>query len=93
MSPSKNLANNEKGLYEMNAKKPEEERAARLGQQAAAKNQSQDRPYPKGDSLSRRKTLIGELLLFGNKQRKEFWWLFDSKVRQFYDLKLPGGMP
>lgn len=61
------------------------------GLTAAKKNKLRYEAYRKGKPLSTLKMQIGEFLLFGNKQQKEFWWLFDSKLRQFYDLKLYGG--
>ncbi len=64
---------------------------AGAGRQPAGRYKLQNRTYPKPAPLSSLKTLIGEILLFGNKQRKEFWWLFDSKLRQFYDLKMYEG--
>lgn len=73
----------------MNVKK---ELAARFSQQAAGKNHSQNKAYRKSAQLSSLKVFIGELLLFGNKERKETWWLFDSKLRQFYGLKMYEGL-
>jgi hypothetical protein len=37
------------------------------------------------------KLQIGEILIFGNKQRKEFWWLFELELRAYVDLKISGG--
>ncbi|MCP4256637.1 MAG: hypothetical protein GY774_03810 [Planctomycetes bacterium] len=69
----------------------QKEPAARLGQQAASKTELQVATYPKSAQLSRPKTLIGELLIFGNEQRKEFWWFFESKLRRYTDLRISWG--
>ncbi len=49
------------------------------GLTAAKKNTQHRRAYQKATPLSRNnlKLQIGELLLFGNEQRREFWWLFE----------------
>ena len=46
----------------------------------ALKNNLQNETYRKSTQLSNFKLFIGELLILGNKQRREFWWLFDSKL-------------
>ncbi|MCP4611792.1 MAG: hypothetical protein GY845_24075 [Planctomycetes bacterium] len=66
-------------------------KAGGFGGRPAGRNKLQKRAYPKPAPLSSLKMLIGELLIFGNEQRKETWWLFDSKLRQFYDLKICEG--
>ena len=40
--------------------------------------------YPRAGSESTLKLLIGEVLLFGNKQRNEFWQFFEALLAQFY---------
>jgi len=40
--------------------------------------------YPKDESVSRLNLVIGELLLFGNKQQSEFWPLFEALLVQSY---------
>ena len=54
-------------------------------------NKRQHAQYRKVPAVSSLKMLIGELLIFGNEQRKETWWLFDSKLRQYVDLRISGG--
>lgn len=63
---------------------PKRKRAARLGQQAASKTESHKETYPKDTSMSSLKLAIGELLLFGNRQQKEFWPLFEALLVQSY---------
>jgi len=43
-----------------------------------------DATYLKHIPRSRLKLAIGELLLFGNKQRQEFWQFFEVLLSQFY---------
>jgi hypothetical protein len=50
---------------------------------AAKKNKLHNKAYPQSAQQSRLKTLIGEILLFGNKQRKEFWELFEVLLTQY----------
>ncbi|MBC8470334.1 MAG: hypothetical protein H8D56_12755 [Planctomycetes bacterium] len=57
----------------------------------AKKNELHNTAYPESKQSSRLKVFIGELLLFGDKQRKETWWLFDSKLRKYIDLRISGG--
>jgi len=45
---------------------------------AAKTNRQRIKQYPKATPMSSLKLAIGELLLFGNKQRKEFWLLFEA---------------
>ena len=85
------MADNEKGFYEMNMNTRAAIKKAAAGT-AAKKNKLRYEAYRKPITLSSLKTLIGEILLFGNKERKETWWLLDSKLRQFYDLKMYEGM-
>ncbi|NIV13965.1 MAG: hypothetical protein GWN62_22615 [Aliifodinibius sp.] len=61
------------------------------GLTAAGQKQLHNKAYHKSVQLSSLKTLIGEFLLFGNKQRKEFWILFESRLRTYVDLKISGG--
>jgi hypothetical protein len=84
------MAANEKGIYEMRLimKTPTKKAAAVT---AAGKKKLQNETYPKPAQLSSLKMLIGELLIFGNKERKETWWLFETKLRQYVDLKICGG--
>ena len=58
---------------------------------AAGQKQLQNKTYHKSVQLSSLKMLIGEFLIFGNKQRKEFWWLFEKELRCYVDLKISGG--
>ena len=44
--------------------------------------------YPKAESLSSWKMLIGGLLLFGKKDQKVFWPFFDATLRQYEDLRV-----
>ena len=85
------MAVNEKGVFEMNMNTRAPIKNA-AGLTAAGEKKLHNGTYSKPARLSNLKILIGEILLFGNKQRKEFWWLFDSKVRQFYELKMYEGM-
>jgi len=62
------------------------------GLTAAGQKQLHKESYQKSAQLSSLKILIGEFLLFGNKQRKEFWWLFESKLRNYVDQKISGGL-
>ena len=55
---------------------------------AARKNKQHCKSYPKAESLSSWKMLIGGLLLFGNKNQKVFWPFFDATLRQYEDLRL-----
>lgn len=50
---------------------------------AAKKNELHNKAYRKPVPLSSLKTLIGELLIFGNKERKEFWQLFEVLLTQY----------
>ncbi len=54
----------------------------------AKKNELRNKAYPKAESLSSWKMLIGGLLLFGNKSQKVFWPFFDATLRQYVDLRL-----
>lgn len=49
----------------------------------AKRYELQTKTYPKTAQLSSLKVFIGELLLFGNKQRKEFWELFGILLTQY----------
>lgn len=60
---------------------------------AAGKIKLHDEAYQKAESLSSLKLQIGELLLFGNKQRKEFWSLFEILLIQYIELKYLGEKP
>ena len=73
----------EKGFCEMNRKTPEEKKAAAKGATALEKNRLGEL-YPKAGSESTLKLFIGEVLLFGNWQRKEFWEFFEALLVQFY---------
>ena len=84
------MAVNEKGLYEMNMNTRAAIKKA-AGLTAAKKNKLRYKAYRKPAQLSSLKTLIGELLIFGNKERKKTWWLFDLKLRQYVDLRISGG--
>jgi hypothetical protein len=48
----------------------------------------QSKTYRKPAQSSDLKLQLGEILLYGNVQRKEFWPLFDDLLRQYIDLKL-----
>jgi hypothetical protein len=48
----------------------------------------QNRVYLTTTSRSSLKTLIGGLLLFGDRKPKAFWPLFDVLLRQLVDLRL-----
>ena len=56
-------------------------------EQATGLNHLTDKLYPQTKSLSSLKLFIGELLLFGNRQRKEFWALFETLLVQFYQAR------
>ena len=58
--------------------------AACLPEQAAGKNHLQRKTYQKAMPVSRLKLVLGELLLFGNKKRSEFWPLFEALLVQSY---------
>lgn len=58
---------------------------------AARKNKLQIEPYQKGKPLSNLKQQIGELLLFGDSQKGNFWGRFESKLRRYTDLRISGG--
>jgi hypothetical protein len=45
-------------------------------------------PYQKSEPLSSLKIQIGELLLFGDKEKKVFWPFFDAMLRRYFDLIL-----
>lgn len=47
-----------------------------------------NKEYLSVKSLSTLKIIIGGLLLFGNKERRAFWPLFDVLLRQLVDLRL-----
>jgi len=79
-SAQKNLAANER-IEAMKMKK-----AAAVT--AATQKKRHSKGYPKADSLSSWKMLIGGLLLFGNKQQKVFWPFFDAMLRQYVDLRI-----
>lgn len=68
-------------------KPPEKVRAARLDQQAATQNNLHSKAYLNAKSKSSLKILIGGLLLFGNKNQKAFWPVFDAILRQYIDLR------
>lgn len=63
------------------------EMAACLPEQAAVKNRLHEKQYQNSPPLSTLKLGIGELLLFGNKQRGEFWRLFEVLLIQYIELK------
>ena len=44
--------------------------------------------YQRLSSLSSLKVIIGGLLLFEDKNEKEFWPSFDAMVREYVDLRL-----
>ena len=68
-------------------KTPKKERAAHLGQQAAPKYYLQGKSYRKPKPLSSLKLQIGELLLFGDKDRGELWSLLEVLLRQYWGDK------
>ena len=87
MSPQKNLASTKKGNAIMNVQK---EPTARLGQQAAGKNHSQNRTYRKPAPLSRSnlKENLGLLLChlqspLTKKQRRIGWRLVEVLLTQY----------
>lgn len=49
----------------------------------AKKYEAQNRTYPKTTQLSSLKVFIGELLLFGDRKRKEFWQLFEVLLTDY----------
>ncbi len=55
---------------------------------AAKQKERQQTAYRTTAVLSSLKLLIGGLLLFGNKDQKVFWPLFDATLRQYVDLTL-----
>lgn len=57
---------------------------------AATSNKQHSKVYCKPVPLSSLKEQIGELLLFGNEQRREFWWLLESLLIQYLDFKYLG---
>jgi len=83
-SPSENLEINERSEA-VNTKTPTKERAA--APTTAPTIEQQRTAYRKADALSSMKLQIGELLLFGNKQRGEFWSLFEVLLRQYWGEK------
>ncbi|MBN2594802.1 MAG: hypothetical protein JXA81_14945 [Sedimentisphaerales bacterium] len=52
-----------------------------------ASNKQLLKRYQKSQSVSSLKLQIGELLLFGDKQRGEFWSLFEVLLRQYWGDK------
>jgi hypothetical protein len=84
------MANSKKGNSIMNVQK---EVAACLPEQAAGKNLSQDKSYRRPILLSNLKLRIGELLLFGDKQNRETWNLFEVLLTQHIEIKYLGGRP
>ena len=52
--------------------------------QAASNNQLRSKSYRKPKPLSSLKLQIGELLLFGNKECRELWSLFEVLLRQYW---------
>lgn len=51
----------------------------------------QSESYQNSTSVSTAKLQIGELLLFGNKERKEFWKLLEVLLNQYFELNYLGG--
>lgn len=58
-------------------------KAGGFGGRPAGRMKLQNRAYPKPAPLSSLKVFIGELLLFGNKQQKEFWPFFEVLLAQY----------
>jgi hypothetical protein len=54
---------------------------------AARESKLRIEPYQQSAPLSSLKLQIGELLLFGNKQRREFWSVFEVLLRQYLGNK------
>ncbi len=56
---------------------------AGAGRRPAGRYELRNGEYRKPIPLSSLKTLIGELLLFGDKQREEFWLLFEVLLLEY----------
>jgi hypothetical protein len=61
---------------------------AAAGARTAAGNKLHRIAYPKIESLTSWKMLVGGLLLFGDKKKKVFWPFFDAMLRHYEDLRL-----
>jgi hypothetical protein len=70
----------------MRRKIPEKEWAA--APTTAPKINLQSKPYQKTSQVSSLKLQIGELLLFGNKQRREFWSVFEILLMQYWEERV-----
>ena len=58
------------------------------GLTAAVRKRRHSTAYFRPVSISNIKTIIGGLLLFGDKDRKSFWPFFEVTLRQYMDLRL-----
>lgn len=54
----------------------------------AGYDERHNRAYPSAKSMSTLKTILGGLLLFGNKKQKAFWPLLEGTLRQYVDLRV-----
>ena len=79
------MAIHEKGFCEMRTKVPIKKAVHRADGAAGIKRRYES--YPQAGSESSLKLLVGEVLLFGNKQRKEFWPFFEALLAQFYQIR------
>ena len=66
-----------------------------VSDKTAPNNNQLQESYRNSASVSRVKLQIGELLLalqtpLNRKQERNIWVLFESKLRQYYDLKVSG---
>jgi hypothetical protein len=61
------------------------------GVTAAGQKELLNKSYRKTEPLSNLKTLIGEILLFGNSNMKVFWQFFEAELRQYANLRISQG--
>jgi len=73
----------------MISKNPQKNRGA--SDKAAPEYKFQSESYRNSTSVSRVRLQIGELLLFGNKGRKEFWKLLEVLLNQYFEFSYLGG--
>jgi hypothetical protein len=81
------MANSKKGVEAMSIRTEPAVCSGGSPKQTASNNQLL-KAYPKAESVSSLKILVGGLLLFGNKNQKVFWPLFDALLRQYVGLRL-----
>lgn len=54
------------------------------GRRSARYDERHNKAYPQAGSESSLKLFVGEVLLFGDKQRQDFWIFFEALLIQFY---------